>query len=133
MRASWLRRGMAARTGFTLIELLVVLALVGMLLTIAVPRYFSSLSHAREVALRENLKVMRACLDKYAADQGRFPETLEILVSARYLRAVPVDPITESPLSWVTTIDPAPETGGVSDIHSGAPGAGKDGVAYADY
>jgi general secretion pathway protein G len=119
--------------GFTLIELLVVMAIVALLLTIAVPRYFGSLNHSKEVALRENLKVLRVTLDKYAGDKGHFPEDLEQLVTAKYLRAVPLDPVTESAQTWVLVSSTEANTAGIVDVKSGASGAGTDGLAYGDY
>ena len=84
------------KKGFTLIELLVVMSVIATLLTIAVPRYFQHLDRAKEASLRESLAVMRDAVDKYRGDTGRYPETIEELVTKRYLRKVPPDPITES-------------------------------------
>jgi general secretion pathway protein G len=119
------------RRGFTLIELLVVMAVIATLLTIAVPRYFQHIDRAREATLRESLAVMRDAIDKYRADTGRYPEALEDLVSRRYLRKVPPDPITESIETWV--IVPPPDDPGqrkVWDVQSGAEGQGRDGSEY---
>ena len=98
------------KKGFTLIELLVVMSVIATLLTIAVPRYFQHLERAREASLRESLAVMRDAVDKYRADTGRYPETIEELVAKRYLRKVPPDPITESADTWV--IVPPPDEPG---------------------
>lgn len=120
--------------GFTLIELLVVMSVIATLLTIAVPRYFQHLDRAREASLRESLAVMRDALDKYRGDTGRYPETLEELVTKRYLRKVPPDPITESTETWV--IVPPPDEPGqrkVWDIRSGAEGQGKNGSDYSTW
>ncbi|UCV09786.1 type II secretion system protein [Dechloromonas denitrificans] len=126
---------MAARKkGFTLIELLVVMSVIATLLTIAVPRYFQHLDRAREAALRESLAVMRDAVDKYRGDTGRYPETLEELVTKRYLRKVPPDPITESTESWVLV--PPPDEPGqrkVWDVRSGAEGKGQNGSDYATW
>ncbi|MBS1130193.1 MAG: ral secretion pathway protein [Proteobacteria bacterium] len=119
------------RCGFTLIELLVVMAVIATLLTIAVPRYFQHLDRAREATLRESLAVMRDAIDKYRADLGHYPESLDDLVTRRYLRKVPPDPITESTESWI--IVPPPEEPGqrkVWDVQSGADGQGRDGSDY---
>ncbi|HEY0065196.1 MAG TPA: prepilin-type N-terminal cleavage/methylation domain-containing protein [Telluria sp.] len=129
MKATMRRRP----AGFTLIELLVVMAIVALLLTIAVPRYFGSLAHAKDTALRENLKVLRVSLDKYASDKGHFPAALDDLVTAKYLRAVPLDPLTESAQTWVLAQAEAGDEHGIVDVHSGAPGADREGLAYADY
>lgn len=118
------------RRGFTLIELLVALAIIGLLLSIAVPRYLGSLDHAREVALRENLGVMREVIDKFHSDKGRYPESLEELVSAKYLKAIPIDPITESATTWIAVVSSNPAEKGIADVRSGAPNATASGVPY---
>lgn len=118
------------RRGFTLIELLVVMAIVGLMLTIALPRYFGSLDKSKDVALRENLQVLRTTIDKFYADKGRYPETLDELVEQRYLRSVPVDPVTGTRESWVLVNSTESDMSGVVDIRSGAPGQDRDGVLY---
>lgn len=123
----------ALMQGFTLVELLVVLTVVALLGSIALPRYFGSLQLAREQALQENLRVLRISIDRYRGDKGRFPADLDTLVADKYLRAVPVDPITESAQTWQPVVSDAEDDGGVADVRSGAPGAGRDGRAYADY
>lgn len=125
--------GKARWRGFTLIELLVVMAIVALLLALAWPRYFSHIDKSREVILKQDLAVMRDAIDKYHGDKGRYPESLDELVSARYLRAVPVDPITEAPTSWVIVPPPAEETGAVYDVKSGATGTAKDGTPYSEW
>lgn len=119
--------------GFTLIELLVVLAIVSTLLLLVVPRYFNKLDESREVVLRDNLRTTREVLDKFYGDNGRYPETLEELVDKRYLRGLPVDPITESTATWQLVPVPEGYKGTVYDIRSGAPGAARDGTNYVDF
>jgi general secretion pathway protein G len=119
--------------GFTLVELLVVIAIVGTLLTIAVPRYFASVERSKEAVLKENLAVMRDALQKYYGDKGKYPEKLEELAAAKYLRRIPVDPMTSSSETWVAVPPKESEKGGVYDVHSGAPGKGLDGTAYAEW
>jgi general secretion pathway protein G len=116
--------------GFTLIELLVVLAVIATLLTMALPRYFTSLEKSREVALQQNLALMRESLDKYYADKGKYPAALNELVSARYLRSMPLDPITESDTTWISVPPAQPDMGGVQDVRSGAQGTALDGTEY---
>ncbi len=129
VRGGWARRGL----GFTLIELLVVLSIVALLLTIVTPRYMGSIDHAKEVALKEDLKVMRLSIDRFHGDKGRYPESLAELVEARYLRAVPPDPITDSATTWVVVPVDDPEFEGISDVSSGAQGVAKDGSAFAEW
>jgi general secretion pathway protein G len=120
--------------GFTLIELLVVLAIIGLLVAVVSPKYFHSVDRARETSLRTSLKTMRDAIDKFSADQGRYPQTLDELVQRTYVRALPVDPITGRTDTWVTVPPPADAvvTEGVADVHSGAAGVGIDGTAYQD-
>lgn len=118
------------RSGFTLIELLVVMAVIALLLTIAVPRYFGSLDRSKETALKQNLNVMRDGIDKFYSDQGRYPESLDELVEKRYFREIPPDPITESSQTWVSVPSKESEKTGVADVKSGATGSTKDGKPF---
>lgn len=124
--------------GFTLVELMVVMAIVALLLALALPRYFNHLESSRETILKQDLAVMRDAIDKFHGDRGRYPNSLDELVSARYLRALPVDPITDRSDTW-QAVAPATdeagesETGELYDIKSGAPGTARDGSAYADW
>lgn len=119
--------------GFTLIELLVVLAIIATLLTIALPNYFGGVDRSKETALRQDLLHMREALDKFYADTGKYPDTLQELIDKRYLRAIPPDPITDSVSTWI--IVPPKDGGGgkVFNIRSGAPGKAADGTAYAEW
>ena len=121
------------RPGFTLIELLVVLAIIATLLTIALPRYVASVDKSKEAVLRENLYVTRDAIGKYYADKGKYPESLEALASDRYLRTLPIDPITESAATWVVVPPDDPKKGAVYDIRSGAPGTASDGKPYSEW
>lgn len=118
------------RRGFTLIELLVVMAIIATLVAIAAPRYFNSVEKSKEAVLRTDLSALREAIDKYYGDTGKYPDTLDDLVTKRYLRALPVDPITESAASWAPVSPPDAEKGGVFDVHSGASGNGRDGTPY---
>ncbi|HEX6362873.1 MAG TPA: prepilin-type N-terminal cleavage/methylation domain-containing protein [Albitalea sp.] len=120
---------MRARRGFTLIELLVVMAIIGGLLAMAAPRYLHRVDLAKETVLKSDLAAMRDAVDKFFADTGRYPASLEELVAQRYLRKIPPDPITESAESWVVVAPPA-ESSGVYDVKSGAPGTTLDGRPY---
>jgi len=116
------------RPGFTLIELLVVMAIVATLLTLVAPRFFGSIDKSKEAVLKENLHQMREAINRYHADRGRYPETLEALASDKYLRTVPLDPITESAASWIELRPENPQQSGVYDVRSGAPGNSSDGA-----
>ena len=91
--------------GFTLIELLVVMAIIGILTAVAVPQLAKTPVKAREAALRENLYTFRTCLDQYYADKGHYPESLQTLVTERYIRKVPIDPFTKSADTWEVTME----------------------------
>ena len=121
------------RRGFTLIELLVVLAIIATLLTIALPRYFGSIDKSKEAVLRENLFLMREAIGRYYADRGRYPETLDALAADKYLRKVPLDPITDSATTWVVVPPEDPQKLGVYDVRSGAPGKAIDGTEYTQW
>ncbi|MFN3885403.1 MAG: type II secretion system protein [Aquabacterium sp.] len=125
----------AAQIGFTLIELIVVFAIIALLASIAAPRYTRSVDQAREVSLRTSLNVMRDAIDKYTADRGQYPESLDELVQRGYLRQVPEDPLTGSRHSWQMLPPPADSAvpGGVADVRSGAAGRGQNGVAYTQW
>jgi general secretion pathway protein G len=118
---------------FTLIELLVVFAIIATLLTLVAPRYFKSIDRAKETALKENLVTMRDALDKYHGDTGRYPATLEDLVTSRYLRRVPLDPIADSETSWIIIAPADASKGAVYNVKSGATGNASNGVPYADF
>lgn len=119
--------------GFTLIELLVVLTILATLLTIAVPRYFNSIEKSKEATLKQNLSTMREAIDKFYGDRGVYPETLEDLVTQKYLRSVPIDPLTDSNATW-QIIAPEDDTkGAVYDVKSGAPGSARDGTNFAEW
>jgi len=129
---------MHSRNGFTLIELLVVMSVIALLLTLAVPRYFGSLDKSKEAVLKEDLYQLRDAIGKYYGDRGKYPETLDALATEKYLRKVPVDPMTDSAASWVVVAPDDPQKGGVYDVksgaqESGAQGKSNDGSAYAEW
>lgn len=120
-------------SGFTLIELLVVLGIVALMLTLAVPRLFPTIDSAKESILLENLRATRATIDQYYADTGRYPESLEQLVEKKYLKTVPLDPITESTATWVIIPTEDESKGVVSNVRSGAPGYDRHGIPYLEW
>ena len=119
--------------GFTLIELLVVMAIIATLLTLAVPRYFGSVEKSKEAVLKQNLATLRDSLDKYYGDTGRYPDSLDDLVTKKYLRNIPLDPLTESASTWILIAPEDPGKGMVYDVKSGAQGKASDGTAYEDW
>jgi len=120
-------------SGFTLIELLVVMAIIALLLSIATPRYFNSVDKTKEAVLRQDLSTLRDAIDKYYGDTGKYPDSLDDLVSKKYLRKLPVDPVTDSASTWVAVPPADADQGGVYDLHSGAPGNGRDGSPYSGW
>src|SRR5512141_812875 len=131
-------------SGFTLLELLVVMTIIGILAAIAVPALRASPQRAREATLKEDLFTMRSVIDQYHGDKGSYPPDLATLVSAGYIRKIPIDPMTKSADTWVLVMEepstdtdsgPSPEPGtpGIIDIHSGSPGKSLDGTLYKDW
>ena len=121
------------RAGFTLIELLVVLAIVALLLTLAVPRYLPRIDGARETILLDNLRNTREVIDQFYADTGRYPDSLDQLVEKKYLRSLPVDPVTDSSATWIVVPPEDGAKGAVYSIKSGAPGNDRSGKPYLDW
>jgi general secretion pathway protein G len=118
--------------GFTLMELMVVMAIIASLLTLALPRYHRSIDRSKEAVLKQDLAVMRDAIDKFNADRGRWPATLEELAEKRYLRKVPPDPITDSSTTWIV-VAPPDAGSGVYDVRSGAGGQSLDGEPYENW
>ena len=109
-------RTASGRTGgFTLLEMLVVMTLIALLLTLALPRYFHALDYGRANVQRQNLATIRDAIDKFHGDLGRYPDSLDELVARRYLRQVPVDPLSETS-DWVVVAPQDTTEGNVYDI-----------------
>ncbi len=124
--------------GFTLIELIIVMTVIGLLASIAIPSYLNSVRKAREAVLREDLHTMRSAIDSYTVDKEQAPQTLDDLVQAGYLKAIPVDPVTNHADTWITSqsdvLTSITQTqGGISDVHSGAQGLATDGGTYNNW
>jgi len=126
------------RDGFTLVELLIVISLISILAAMGLVQYRNSVVSAREATLKTDLFRMRDAIDQYYADKGKYPSSLDSLVSDGYLRKVPEDPITKSSDSWQTVpAEPDPNNpsaeGGVYDVKSGAQGTALDGTSYSEW
>ena len=130
------RSPLVPSNGFTLLELVMVMTIIVVLAAVGVSSYQHIQLKARETILKEDLRTMRKMIDQYAADKEKLPQSLEDLVTAQYMRDVPIDPITGQK-DWVVDIgdDTVSRDGGtgVVDVHSAAAGEGSDGVAYQDY
>lgn len=126
------------KDGFTLIELVIVMAIIAILASIAIPNFVSSIRSAKEAVLKEDLHVMRNAIDSYTMDKGKAPQSLDDLVQAGYLKSIPVDPMTESSDTWVTSTDDTLESvdqsePGINDVHSGSQETGTNGQMYSTW
>lgn len=126
---------MPRERGFTLMELLVVLTLIAILASLVAPVVSSSILRAKEATLKEDLFVLRKAIDDYYADVGQYPQDLNALVDKRYIRKLPVDPVTERADTWIEVRDDNPEAeqSGIVDVRSGADAQSADGQAYRDW
>ena len=123
------------QAGFTLVELMIVMAIIGVLLSVAIPSYVGAVRQAREAVLKEDLHVMRGAIDSYTADKQKAPQSLEDLVNDGYLKEIPVDPMTRQKDSWQTetsdSLSSVDQTDpGIVDVHSGSQDQGSDGQPY---
>jgi general secretion pathway protein G len=118
----WKRRGGLFEAGFTLIELMIVITIILILIGIAVGRYDKSVQKANEAVLKNNLQTMRTSIDNYTLDKQAAPQSIDDLVQAGYLRAIPTDPMTRAK-DWVAQYDtvvlsPEQTSTGMVDVHS---------------
>ncbi len=124
--------------GFTLIELMIVMSIIAILVAIAAPIYTQSIVRAKEAVLKQDLYSMRSVIDQYSVDKGKAPQSLDDLVTAGYLKQIPLDPFTNSKETWVpeqedVLLSVNQDQPGISDVHSGATGMGSDGTAYSTW
>jgi general secretion pathway protein G len=132
------RRLGTSASGFTLIELMIVMMLIVILAGVGLTMYGNSVTRAKEATLKEDLFRMRDAIDQYYADKNRYPESLDTLVSEKYLRAVPADPFTNSSGTWQTVMsDPDPSNPsadiGIYNVKSGSDQMALDGTPYAEW
>lgn len=127
-------------SGFTLIEMLIVFALIGILVGLGLPQYKYATKRARESVLKENLFQMRTLIDQYYADKGKYPYSLQALVDEKYLRAIPIDPMTRSSETWIEMPEILSEEDlilavepGIADVISGSEMKSLDGTLYSTW
>jgi general secretion pathway protein G len=122
--------------GFTLLELMIVMFIMVILVAVALPQYQRSVVHARESVLRDDLYKMRTLIDQYAADKGKLPQSLDDLVSANYMREIPVDPMTDE-RTWNVIVgeDPNSREGeqGVINVHSLSTDTSTEDTPYSEW
>ena len=122
--------------GFSLLELMIAMFILIILISVAIPTYQRSVQHAKETVLSENLWQMRRAIDQFYADKGHLPKSIDALVTEKYLRDRPMDPVTES-TDWteVQGDDPAAREGetGLKDVKSTAEGTDSNGKEYSKY
>jgi general secretion pathway protein G len=128
--------GASGERGFTLLEMVMVMTIIVVLATVGVVSYQHIQLKAKEEVLKQDLKTMRKLIDEYQADREMLPKSLEDLVTAGYMRDVPVDPITGAK-DWEEEQgeDTISRDGGqgLVDVHSSAQGTASDGTPYSDY
>lgn len=126
----------ASRAGWSLLELMIAMFIIIILISVAVPTYERSVRYAKETVLKENLWQMRRAIDQFTADKGKLPSSIDELVSERYLREKPVDPILDK-AEWneIQGEDPNDSDGrtGLVDVKSLADGTDSTGVPFSDY
>jgi len=116
----------------------VVISLITILAGMGVVQYKNSVVRTQEATLRTDLFRMRDAIDQYYADKGKYPASLDALVSEGYLRKLPEDPITKSSDTWqAVPAEPDPNNPntepGIYDLKSGAQGTALDGSSYSDW
>ena len=133
------RLGKNRNRGFTLIEMMIVISIILILVSVALPAYNQSILRARESVLKQNLFTLRSVISQYTLDKQKAPQALDDLVSAGYLKQIPIDPVTGKNDTWVPDEEDSTimsvdqqqgDEGGIIDVHSGSSAVGSDGTAY---
>lgn len=131
-------KAIGRQRGFTLIELMIVISIILILVSIAAPIYSTSILRAREAVLKDDLFTMRSVISQYTLDKQRAPQSLDDLVSAGYIKQVPIDPMTNARDTW--TVDQEDvllsvdqQQPGISDVHSGSSATSSDGTPYSSW
>ncbi|MGH9901521.1 MAG: type IV pilin protein, partial [Pyrinomonadaceae bacterium] len=112
---------------------MIVISIIVILAMIVLPQYNNAMLAAREAVLRDDLFQMRKMLDQYAADKGKLPQTLDDLVSAGYIRVIPIDPMTGE-RNWMVVAGEDPNSAegesGVVQVCSASTDQASDGSSY---
>jgi general secretion pathway protein G len=123
--------------GFTLLEMMIVMIVIGILISIALPIYTTSLLKSREAVLRQDLFTLRSLISQYTLDKQKAPQSLDDLVQGGYLKIIPKDPMTNE-TNWETvqeevllTVDQ--QDPGINDVHSASNAVATDGTAYSTW
>ena len=131
------RRNARHSAGFTLLEMMIVMIVMGILISIAVPIYTTSLLKSREAVLRQDLFTLRSLISQYTLDKQKAPQSLDDLIQGGYLKIIPKDPMTNEP-NWevvqeevLMTVDQ--QDSGISDVHSASNAVATDGTAYSSW
>lgn len=132
------RASRPSEQGFTLIELIIVMTIIALLAAIAIPSYTNNIRNAKEAVLKEDLHTMRTAIDSYTVDKQKAPQSLDDLVQAGYLKAMPKDPFTERSDTWVpdesSDLSTTDQTdSGIDDVHSGSQLSASDGTSYSSW
>lgn len=125
-----IKHGKRYGLGFTLIELLLVMSILALLASIVSPIAINSIQRSKEAVLKEDLFVFRKAIDDYYADHGEYPDQLQHLVDEKYIRHIPVNPLTEDKSSWVMVRSDQSDDNGIMDVRSDFDGIAKDGTSY---
>jgi general secretion pathway protein G len=131
------RKKLRPYAGFTLLELMIVISIIMILMAVAVPMYNQAIVQARESVLRSDLSSLRSVISQYTLDKQKAPQSLDDLVSAGYLRQIPLDPMTRQP-NWEVVQEDVmmavdQQDPGITDVHSASSGTASDGTAYSSW